>query len=416
MFIKLQYTSDKYIHECFRMLNAIINDPTITSATILESKFSGYATDIKTGFDSSRSTVIRTNDLTTTKSHYFRQDMGSGGNVAIQNYRFTLEFQVPDTSTKTYMQYNAHGATQTVPMASLDLFDTISGGTMASTQMPNSQISTTTNTTYGTKLTPAGNVYSGSTSARVADTTTGGQQIRTFWAYITDKSFVWCTTLNDDTNTGFGTTFNNSTRFCGPWINSMYSRYDYWNKDSNGIIPFYYTNPSADGTGYGTATDFNAVENAQYTTNAWLGPSARVFNIVDALPKVTTSFPIVTHPYVNTRLGFKSNYNTPHIAQALGAVATSTALSYSRSVTMTAGERYPNADLNASTFANIPIGWDNWYQGCHGGNVSEESGVYLFNGDYQPGDTFSVGGKIYMIWPLWYWGYTNRIGLSVPME
>jgi hypothetical protein len=412
MFIKLQYTSGKYIHECFRMLNAIINDPTITSATILESKFSGYAGDITLGFDSSRSTVIRTNDLTTTKSHYYRE---AGSAVNRQNFRFTLEFQVPDTSTKTYMQYNTYGAVQSTAICSLDVFDVLSGGTMASSQMGNSVLGATPSA-YGTKLLPSGSTYQVNGAARIADVTNGAQDIKTFWAYITDKSFVWCTTLFDDTNTGFGTTFNNSTRFTGPWINSMYSRYDYWNKDSNGIIPFYYTNPSAPGAGYGIAFDFNGIQNSQYTTNTYSGPSARVFNIVDALPKVTTSFPIVTHPYVNTRIGFKSNYNTAHIGQTVGAVTSSTALSYSKSVTMTAGERYPNADLTASTFANIPIGWDNWYQGCHGGNVSEESGVYLFNGDYQPGDTFSVGGKVYMIWPLWYWGFTNRIGLSVPME
>ncbi len=412
MFIKLQYTSGKYIHECFRMLNAIINDPTITSATILQSKFPGYASDITALFDTSRSTVIRTSDLTTTKSHYYRE--GASG-VNRQNFRFTLEFQVPDTSTKTYMQYNTYGTTQSGPAASLEVFNTLSGGTMASSQMANNILSTTT-IAYGTKLTPAGNVYTTITGQKIGDAASGAQDIRTFWAYITDKSFVWCTTLFDDTNTGFGNTFSNSSRFAGPWINSMYSRYDYWNKDSNGIIPFYYTNPSAHGSGYGTVTDISAIENAQYSSNTYAGPSARVFNIIDALPKVTTSFPIVTHPYVNTRLGLRSNYYAPHFTTTLGAVGSAVSLSYSKSVTIVANERYPNADLNAATFANIPIGWDNWYQGCHGGNVSEESGVYLFNGDYQPGDTFSVGGKVYMIWPLWHWGFSSRLGLSVPME
>ena len=65
---------------------------------------------------------------------------------------------------------------------------------------------------------------------------------------------------------------------------------------------------------------------------------------------------------------------------------------------------------------NQPIGWENFTRGCHGGNVSEQAGIYVFNGDYQPGDVFALGGKVYMIWPLYGLGYASRIGISVPKE
>lgn len=412
MFIKLQYTANKGIYDCFRTINAIINDTSITSATILATKFidDSYHGDFTTSYDAANSTIIRTNDLSTTKSHFCTTGPTGGRG----NYRWTLEFSVPDAPTrKLYMQY-ASTLNQATPFAYLQIGDQITGGDMSSSQTP---VTTTTlgAAATGTQLILAGNSVNAQTTDTIVANGTSGGYIRTFWAYITDKSFVWCATQNQETSSGFGTTYNNATKFIGPYINSMYTRYDYWNKDSNGIIPWYYTNTRNASVGYGQDIDFGVPFNNQYTSNQITGES-RVFNLVDAVTKISTSFPMIYHPYVNHRIGHRSNYQQAHLSRVLGTVTTATAGSWGKTVTSTANERYPSADLKATTFINHPIGWDNWYEGCHGGNVSEESSVYLFNGDYQPGDTFSVGGKVYMIWPMYQSGYTNRIGLSVPME
>ena len=413
MFIKLQYTANKPIFDCFRTINAIINDTSITSATVLATKFidDSYHADFKTSYDAANSTIIRTNDLSTTKSHFCT----IGPTAGRGNYRWTLEFSVPDAlSRKVYMQY-ASTTNEPVPHAFLNVGDQITGGDMSSSQTPITS-TTTSATATGTQLILAGNSVNAQTNDTIVSDGTIGGYVRTFWVYITDKAFVWCGTQNQDTNTGFGTTYNNNTTFIGPYINSMYTRYDYWNKDSNGIIPWYYTNTRGASIGYGMDVDFSGTFNAQFTTNQTTG-EARVFNLVDAVTKISTSFPTIYHPLVNHRIGHRSNYAVAHLSRVTGTTTSITTGSYGKTVTTTANERYPSADLDATTFINHPIGWDNWYEGCHGGNVSEESGVYLFNGDYQPGDTYSVGGKVYMIWPMYQnGGYTNRLGLSVPME
>ena len=410
MFIKLHYTANKNIYDCFRTVNAIINDSTITSASILGSKMSTWETVFKANYDATNSIIIRTNDLSTTKSHYYTPT----GTAGRPNYGWTLEFSVPDApSRKLYMQYR-HTLNDTTSHAYLNVGDQITGGTMDSTQISNS-VSNTVATGYGTALTIAGNADNAQNSNTIIANTSAGGFVRTFWAYITDKAFVWCATLNQGTNSGFGTTYNINTNFIGPYINSMYTRYDYWNKDSNGIIPWYYTNTRSLSVGYGTSLDFAGVFNVLFNSNAVTADS-RVFNLVDAIPKLSTSFPTKYHSQVNHRVGNRSNYYTGHGTTVVGAASSGAAGSYGKTVTMTANERYPSADLSATTFINHPIGWDSWIDGCHGGNVSEESGIYVFNGDYQPGDTFSVGGKVYMVWPMYGLGYTSRIGLSVPME
>jgi hypothetical protein len=411
MFIKLQYTANKAIYDCFRTVNAIINDPTITSASILGSKMATWATDFKASYDATNSTVIRTNDLSTTKSHYYKTSGTAGSRP---NYGWTLEFSVPDSPTrKLYMQYRST-LNSTTDYAFLNVGDQITGGTMNSTQISHTQQNTVSQA-YGTALTIAGNADNAQNGNTIIANNTAGGFVRTFWAYITDKAFVWCATLNQNTNSGFGTTYNTNTTFMGPYINSMYTRYDYWNKDSNGIIPWYYINTRGVSVGYGTSADFAGVFNVLYNSNQVTADS-KVFNLVDAIPKLSTSFPTKYHSQVNQRVGHRSNYYAGHNSTVLGPGSTAATACYGKTITTTANERYPSADLSATTFINHPIGWDSWVDGCHGGNVSEESGIYMFNGDYQPGDTFSVGGKVYMIWPMYGLGYISRIGLSVPME
>ena len=101
--------------------------------------------------------------------------------------------------------------------------------------------------------------------------------------------------------------------------------------------------------------------------------------------------------------------------QVAGTVGSATTPSYAGAVSTAASTRYPNTTLTSTGFGLMPFGWEASYFGNFGGNASEQSGVYLYNGDYVPGDTFSANGKIYMIWPMWS-GYSNRVGFAVPME
>ena len=418
MFIKLHFTENKDQHDIWRIMADIINTNSITSAAALQSRMTAanYNAELTSGFDVANSEIIRTVSPTTTKAHYARTNFTG----AFVSWKFTLEFAVHDApNRKVYVQYRnpADGtlAVSGVNYTYFNISDGITGGTIESSQQALSEAGAISSSPAlrGTNLTLTGVPYD--TNNIVANGTSGATNIRTFWAYVTDKCLVWCATLGTSYNNGWGTTYNNAATFMGPFINSMYTRFDYWNLDSNNIIPFWYTNPRGASIGYGRATDFNNTINNMYTANQTTVPS-RVFNIVDAHPAVTTSFPLVYHPHVSIKLAGKSDWYGGHQTLVIGTVSTITAATYGRTLAISAAERWPTTDLSGTGFMNQPIGWENHYRGCHGGNVSEQSGVFIFNGDYQPGDVFALGGKVYMLWPMYEVGYASRIGLSVPKE
>lgn len=412
MFIKLNFTENKDLEDIFRILKEIINTNTITSAAALQSRMSSptvWNAELTSGFDVDNSEIIRSVSPTTTKAHFCRTTLST-----VASWNFTMEMSAYDApGTKIYLQY--YNNITNSKNCYFAVSDGITGGTIdSSSQAVTESIMISSNPqNRGTVLTLSGTPYN--TNNTIASGTSGSTTIRTFWAYITDKCFVWCATLGTTYNNGWGTTYNSATSFIGPYINSFYTRFDYWNLDSNGIIPFWYTNPRGSSIGYGVATDFSQTNNAMYTSSQVILAS-RVFNIVEAHPAVTTSFPLVYHPYVNIKLAGKSDWYAGHQTATIGTASTITAATHGRTLAIGAAERWPTTDLTGTGFMNQPIGWENHYRGCHGGNVSEQAGVFIFNGDYQPGDVFALGGKVYMLWPMYGVGYASRIGLSVPKE
>jgi hypothetical protein len=89
--------------------------------------------------------------------------------------------------------------------------------------------------------------------------------------------------------------------------------------------------------------------------------------------------------------------------------------SYAGSYSNQTNYRYPSDDLLSTGFGLMPFGWEATTYGNYGGNASDQNGVYIFNGEYTPGDTFVYNSKTYMIWPM-YSGNSNRVGFAVPME
>jgi hypothetical protein len=64
-----------------------------------------------------------------------------------------------------------------------------------------------------------------------------------------------------------------------------------------------------------------------------------------------------------------------------------------------------------------PIVWNRVDYNNIGGLITDKAGVYLFNGDFLPGDEFTVSssGITYSIWPLAD-GWSQRIGFAVPKK
>jgi len=411
MFMKLHFTSDKKLHDVFRIANEVINQSSITDAASLGTYLTTNAeANVKAGFDSTNSTVVKTATLSTAKSHYARGIASSSGTTA--NYHlWTTEFQSFDSSRKYYVQQVNAGTSGT---SSTKIGSTITGGTMASTQLPIS--STNLATTDGTALTVGGTTQTG--GAVTATETNGYTTVRTFWLQINDKGMIWSTTNGVSYNVGFGNGYNDPSKYSGPWIFSQYARNDYHNTDANSIVPLMFTNLGRGaGVGFGgNVSDWRESRNSMATNPDYTANHPfRVFNLINAHPQAGTSWPAVNFPVVNWGLGSRFDEIWALNGTALGAGTNVNGSSYGAAIFETVNTRYPSADLKSQGFAMLPISWRHSYYGCTGGNMSDKSGYYLFNGDYYPGDQFTYGNKTYVIIPT-YVGYSHRVGIAVPME
>jgi len=405
MFIKLSYSANVNITVPLRTLYDIINTTGITSVSALQSRFTAasYATMLTTSFDAANSLIIRTTSPTNTKAHFSYWERAD-----FQNYEFTLEQPVYDaSSSKIYTQLRAQSNNRNTYF---DVGSAITGGTITSSSAAMSDTEASA-TAYGTGLTLGGNNY-GSQQVGLA-TSNGADNVRTFWAYVTDKCFFWATTNGTSYPSGWGSAYNDPTKQTGPFFQTQYTRFDYHNSDSNGIIPVLFTNQRGTGIGYGTSADLTTVQNLYYTS----GPSVplRVSGMVSALPQVGSAWPKIYNQQVHMTFASRTTANFgANIIPTIGSAASTSAVSHAGSISILASTRYPNAGLTGTGFGLLPFGWEANAYGNHGGNASDQSGVYIFNGDYAPGDTFIYNTVLYMIWPM-YNGYSQRVGLAVPM-
>lgn len=406
MFIKLNYTANKNIKTVFRAVADIINTPSVTSISALQTRATaaGYDSGILLSLDAANSEIVRTIDISGVKAHYNVE------NLPQYNYfQFTLEFGAYDNSaTKYYTQLRSvNGSTATFTIG-----NSITGGTITSSQFPLTNSDSGGNANPATTLT-VGNAF---TPTVIAGANGGYSNIRTFWAYITNTTMIWCTTNGTSTASGWPSTYNDTATFCGPHILSQYTRYDYHNNDANGIIPVAYTNPkTVYGAGFGVRDDYTVTWNTEYSSATGAVPF-RVLNLVSALPQVGSSWPIISHPQVaHVVNGRSSTQFAWNVTPVLGTVASTTSYSNGQGITTTASQRYPSNDLTGTAFALLPLQWEYPLKGNYGGNLSDQGGFYIFNGDYAAGDTFTLNNKTWIVWPVYY-GSSDRIGLAIPKE
>lgn len=412
MFIKLNFTSNKNLRDVFRIANDVINQSSITSADTLNTYLTSSSTaTVRAGYDPLNSTIIKTGSLSTAKSHYARAGSTTQGTY----FKWTVEFQAHDSTRKYYVQNNSlDGTGATIAR----IGDSLTGGTISSSQMlSNVEV---TGTDGGTNLTVAGSTASKveeGLAAGIANSTNAAL-IRCFWMHISDNGMIWATTNTASTNLGFGSTYNNPTNYSGPWIFGQYARDDYFNTDASTVFPMMYTNLNrVTGKGFGgDTTDWTGVHNsmATYPGTTTTHPF-KVVNLVSAHAQAGSSWPIVDFPMVNWGVGNRFDEYLGLTAASSINTNVETTLLYTAAIYTTVNTRYPSADLKAVGFAMMPITWRHSYYGNTGGNMSEKSGYYLFNGDYFPGDQFTYGGKTYVIIPP-YSEYASRVGIAVPME
>ena len=84
----------------------------------------------------------------------------------------------------------------------------------------------------------------------------------------------------------------------------------------------------------------------------------------------------------------------------------------------TFGAKVPAADLSGKLgYPMYPLSFRRSHTNFMlGGNITSKGKFYLFNGDYNPGDEYTYNNKTYVLWPLSYTGWTNRLAYAVPKE
>jgi len=412
MYIKLNYSSDKNILDCIRTVDDIINNPSVTSVGALTTRISGapYGAGITTGLVSGTSEIYRTVSPSVTKSHFFASVLSTG------QFKWTLQFGSYDnTATNYYVQLQNTGATLIAGVSGL-VGNSITGGTITSSTCAIT-LSNSNTGGAGTDLTVAGSTYGAKTATyNFANSTNGQTNVRTFWCYINDKCIIMSWTATSSYNNGWGSTYSNSALQGGPYIFSQYTRFDYHNTDTNGIIPLIFSDfGRTSGQGFGTVDDYGGRNNILYAQGLAASCPLIAYNMVNALPAVTSAWPIQYAVTVVPTFGFRetSFYGANELNVA--AATTIAGPTVGRAVASTAAARYPNADLSGTSFQFIPLGWTNNRYGATGGNISDKGGFYLFCGDFQPGDELTLNGKTWSIWPIWA-GYADRLGLAIPKE
>jgi len=402
MYLKLNFSSNTSIMSCLRLLTSIVNDNTITSISALQSKAGNWNAANTVDYDTSE--IIRTVDPVNTKCQI------NNGTTYDYSFYFNMEQRVhDDPNTKYYICYDSNSGTSTAATSSYQARVRVASG-LAGGTIDASGFSVTTGNNddfQGTYVRPGGSINTGGWAVSQGS---NGSNIRTFGVYLTDETFMWYAT-NQPTALGFGTTYNAATSYTGINIFSQYERYDHHNNPGNGIIPLFYSFP------WGTAASFGANEHWDNTVNNnnIYGPHGfKVFNLVNAQHRIGNSYPIEYNPRVAQTIGSR-NYEHAAGTYRNNDTAGINDLSVERVIDKTADYRHATSDLNSAGFGLLPLGWANTVKGNMGGDVTSISNVYVFNGDYFPGDEFGLGEKIYTIWPG-YAGYTNRLGIAIPKE
>ena len=412
MYIKLSFSQDKNFQDLARIVDDLINWTTTTSITALMTRVQTvYGANIADGLTTSTSDLIRTvsPSPTLTKSHFYASNLATG------SYKWTLEQSSYDASnTKYYVQIQ-----QTLLSAGVGVCcivgNAITGGTMASSAV-GINVAARPSSGGGVNLSIAGSTYGSASGAFALGTTTSGQtNIRHLWMYINDRCIVMAWVNTTSYSNGWPTTFSDSTSFCGPFIFGQYTRFDYWNRDSNGIIPLAFSDTGrAIGLGFGRAEDYTSNSNYYYAATQPTSMPLLIFNTINAFPSPTSSWPMVYNAVPIIQWGYRdTSYGAP--ITTANSADTYVRIAYGKGISNTAAERWPSADLSGTSFQLIALGWTLDRYGNSGGNISDRSGIWLFNGDYQPGDEFALGGKTWAVWPIWA-GYDNRIGIAIPKE
>lgn len=406
MFVKIQYTATKSPSTFFRVLNEIINDATLTSVSAVQSKATSatWHSDLTTNMDWSNCQLYRTGTGTTaltsnTASHIARPAATSGADA----FEFVIKQKVYDASTLYYT---------TLGVASTNAILTINVGNALTNAFSSSSWDVTTSTTQSTAQ---GTTLGVTSPLSAGNPAAAGTIAYTMWAFITDNTFIFAFSSSSAGYSVMGypslSGLQTTTTWIGPYQVSQYTRRDYWNTDANGFYPIIFNNPYRTAVTFGSAiTDWTAAKNSVSITTTENPYS--IYNYAEITPTNGTAWTKTSYSQVLWGVG---NRYSDYPMNASASTATATAQCYGAYINTTSQYRVLLPSLDGKRgYALLPLTFKR--NGMLGGNVTDKSGYYLFNGDYFPGDEFTYGGKTYHIMPGNGMCQANRLGWAIPKE
>jgi hypothetical protein len=429
MYIKLNFTADTYLSECFRIVNEMINNVNITSVSTLQTVASANAwiNQAITNLDANNSEIVRTSNLlptqltlANTRSNIAKSTSGT----TRDDIEWTVEFSRYDDTTKKYYVQHRNPTSIGSSVTGARIFDGITNNAnniSALSQTP-ATTSLATASSSGTLVTPNASLYTVHPTAGSSGSGTGFTNVRCFWMYISDTAMVYATTNSTSSGLGFQNNYGNSAYYCGPFIYSQYTRFDYHNNNTNGITPLFFTNGGlvawqGVGCGFGVSDSaYASVENTQFTTGSpAYGTTFRIFNLINAFPSTNFSWPVIPQPQVSMGVGSRYNDIGALSLTTNGGSSSASGITHGAAFFTATGTRFPGPFLTTQNYAMLPVSWRQSFYYNSGGDASGRAGWYLFNGEYYPGDEYSYGGKTYKILPGWA-GYSARAGIAIPKE
>jgi hypothetical protein len=419
MLIKLNFSTAKTAAQIWRVVADIIQTTSVNSIAALRVRqtAANYNADLLQGLVDATSYIVRSNDITSnTSCHIARPNVGSG-NYA---FEFILKQKVYDAAS-TYV---------------VSLSSTLSTGTYFTSTVGTTTGDTSANqwdiTTSSTQTTSQGSVLGvGGTLSptfNAGATTQADGRIFTIWVYLTDTCFIWAANRDTYTISGAPTSgWDPRLYWNGPHIYSQYTRGDYWNTDANGIIPLVFTqhstaafpygggktygegflsrdtelayvqNPVATQPGNVTFQFLNSVDNTLLASTAPRSILTTPLAVLGIATKWSDYYPLGRNAYTSAAQPSVSSLNRYD-----GFVVAYTSLNgQSQGVLDRSNYRYVSDDLQSFYgYILYPMSVRNSWYNINGGNITDKSGVYLFNGDFFPGDEVTVGGITYALLPV----------------
>ena len=430
MFIKLIFTTGTNPQYTFKILDYLINQRPATGTNI-KTYITAVNATLGALIDGTNSAVWNSGTGITaltsnTKSVFYKPTSSAWGyswNIELSGYdrpnndKHVVQFKDEGAydPTSGYSQPSVYNFWNTASTS----ISTLTGEAIGTMNFGTSTVSGTGTLTLTNQSPTSLNAYS-YTTEHMGTNLTGAVM------YITDNCFMF--SMNGSgvkRENGFpaGSHLDNTGYYRGVHFVGQYTRTDPWNTAANNVPPFVcsqhgspnksgmgflaslnqvnaYQNVRGNNPGYAALVADRQLDNSYSSTNStqpWVANKPVNFGCGNRFNDCWGLAEYSIEPYYNSTYSYRDGAN---VGAPLSRIA---------------GTRYLSSDLKSTSYALLPLTWANaWYNNT-GGNISDKTGVFWFNGDYFPGDILTSGTKTYILWPGAF-SHTERIALAVPRE